>query len=175
MIIPHHRSRWTHPAPAEHRQRDWRCSLKAHGMLLRRITNQSQRREYKGLMSLARVLRHAMIVRTLRDERKFCSGQPGPSILLVRSSSVPKTLVSAARRGFLGVSPISTNCMSMMSTGRQRDFFCLAGGPARPVYGNAEVSASDAQPGFHPPQVLSWVRLCSPDAATDARLPGRRL
>lgn len=71
--------------------------MKVYGTFPRRITDQSQRHEHKGFMSLARFLRRAMIVRALRNEVAFRSGQPGRFILLVPPNFEPKTLVSAAR------------------------------------------------------------------------------
>ncbi|GLQ36912.1 hypothetical protein GCM10007908_05320 [Rhizobium albus] len=71
--------------------------MKAYATFPRHITDQSQRQKHKGFMSLSRFLRRAMIVRALRNEREFRSGQPGRFILLVPPGFEPKTLVSAAR------------------------------------------------------------------------------
>lgn len=71
--------------------------MKAYATFPRHITDQSQRQEHKSFMSLARFLRRAMIVRALRNEVAFRSGQPGRFILLVPPSFEPKTLVNAAR------------------------------------------------------------------------------
>lgn len=79
--------------------------MKVYGMFPRHITDQSQRQDHKGFMSLARFLRRAMIVRALRNEREFRSGQPGRFILLVPPSFEPKTMVSAARRALSECKP----------------------------------------------------------------------
>jgi cell division protease FtsH len=72
--------------------------MKAYAKFPRHITDQSQRHEHKSFMSLARFLRRAMIVRALRNEVAFRSGQPGRFILLVPPTFEPKALASAARR-----------------------------------------------------------------------------
>jgi cell division protease FtsH len=79
--------------------------MKAYAMLPRHITDQSQRHERKSFMSLARFLRRAMIVRALRNEVAFRSGQPGRFILLVPPGFEPKTMVSAARRALSECKP----------------------------------------------------------------------
>jgi len=79
--------------------------MKAYATFPRHITDQSQRQEHKGFMSLSRFLRRAMIVRALRNEREFRSGQPGRFILLVPPSFEPKTMVSAARRALSECKP----------------------------------------------------------------------
>ncbi|WP_342635469.1 AAA family ATPase [Georhizobium profundi] len=79
--------------------------MKAYATFPRHITDQSQRQEHKSFMSLARFLRRAIIVRALRNEREFRSGQPGRFILLVPPSFEPKTMVSAARRALSKCKP----------------------------------------------------------------------
>jgi cell division protease FtsH len=79
--------------------------MKAYATFPRHITDQSQRQEHKSFMSLARFLRRAMIVRALRNEVAFRSGQPGRFILLVPPSFEPKTMVSAARRALSECKP----------------------------------------------------------------------
>jgi cell division protease FtsH len=79
--------------------------MKAYATFPRHITDQSQRQEHKSFMSLSRFLRRAMIVRALRNEREFRSGQPGRFILLVPPSFEPKTMVSTARRALSECQP----------------------------------------------------------------------
>ncbi|VVT07970.1 AAA family ATPase [Rhizobium sp. EC-SD404] len=77
--------------------------MKPYRMLPHRVS--PSQAGQKSFMSLARFLRRAMIVRALRDESEFRSGQPGRYILIVPPTLKPRTLTDAATRVLLECKP----------------------------------------------------------------------